>query len=438
MRERQLLSKSQVELVWKDPAVFYRFLTGKTPTNYQADFMRDPSTRISFRSGRRCGKTEVVATKALYFAITYPNQEILLLGPFQEHAQILIERVFDFIASNIFIQSLVGNQTQTMVFFKHNNSRILARTIGRTGLGIRGRSPTVIFIDEAAYVPEQAFTAVEMCLATVGTRYLIYTSTPFGKRGRFYLSCTDPTSPFSTYYVNAENSPIVNKDFLEEQKNILTELEYKQEVQGDFIEEADVFITRELFLSCCEDIPFKPQPDVDKDYYLGVDVARYGTDETVFAVGEVTTEGELTIIHLEDTSKKLTTDTAGRIINLHEKYHFRKIFVDANGLGAGVVDMLHEQEVPVVPIPFQLKDKAEMYNHFKWCFEKKMIKVPPNIKLINQTTNLIYEYSSTGILKVHHTEESRAHDDFPDACALLSLSIFRQKEDTIIDLEESK
>jgi phage FluMu gp28-like protein len=435
MTEQRALSKSQVELVWKDSAVFYKFLTGKTPTDYQANFMRDTSTRISFRSGRRCGKTEVVAAKALYFAITYPNQEILLLGPFQEHAQILIERVFDFVANNAFIQNLVGHQTQTTIFFKHNNSRILARTIGRTGLGIRGRSPTVIFIDEAAYIPEAAFTAVEMCLATVGTRYLIYTSTPFGKRGRFYLSCSDPSSPFSTYYINAEDSPIVNKTFLIEQKNILTELEYKQEVQGEFIEEADVFITRELFLSCCEDIPDKLQPDIDKDYYLGVDIARYGTDETVFTVGEVTAEGELSIIHLEATSKKELTDTAGRVINLHKQFNFKKIFVDETGLGAGAVDMLHEQDIPVVPITFTLKDKADMYRNFKWCFEKKLIKLPPNIKLINQTTNLIYEYSSTGILRIHHPEESRAHDDYPDACALVCLSIFRQNENTVIDLE---
>jgi len=435
MTEQQALSKSQIESVWKDPIVFYRFLTGKIPTEYQADFLRDKSTRKSFRSGRRCGKTEIIAADALYNAITYPNEEILLLGPFQEHAQILIERVFDFIANNMFIQTLISHQTQTMVFFRHNNSRILARTIGRTGLGVRGRSPTRIYIDEAAFVPDSAFVAVEMCLATIGTRYLTYSSTPFGKRGRFYMSCTDPESVFSTYYINAEDSPIVNKDFLKEQKNILTELEYKQEVQGEFIEEADVFITRDLFLSCCEDIADKLQSDADKDYFLGVDVARFGTDETVFMIAEVTYEGLLSIVHIEATSNKSLTDTAGRIINLNRQFNFKKIFVDETGLGGGAVDMLQEQDIPVTPITFTLRDKADMYRHFKWCFEKKMIKVPPNVKLMKQTINLMYEYSSTGILRIHHVEESRAHDDYPDACALVCLSIFRPKEDTVIDLE---
>jgi len=100
--------------------------------------------------------------------------------------------------------------------------------------------------------------------------------------------------------------------------------------------------------------------------------------------------------------------------------------------------MLNEQNVQITPITFTLQDKAEMYQHLKWCFEKKMIVVPPHPKLMKQTTNLIYDFTSTGILRVHHPEEPKAHDDYPDALALACLSTFRSKEDTIIDLEGEK
>uniref|UniRef100_A0A6M3XXU2 Putative terminase n=1 Tax=viral metagenome TaxID=1070528 RepID=A0A6M3XXU2_9ZZZZ len=432
--ELQFLTKERLKHLWKDEVFFYKFVTDRNALGYQANFLRDQHTRLAFCSGRRVGKTEVAAVKVLHRAVTYPQQEILIIAPTQRQASILFNRIANFVNSNPFINTLVKNQTQTMLFFR-NGSAIYALPAGRTGFTIRGYSPHMVVIDEAAFVPEQVFTSIILSLASIGTRYLIYTSTPFGERGRFYLACEDPESPFHKYYVSAEDSPIVSEEFLKEQKSILTEAEYKQDVLGQFVPESDVWITKDLFLSCVSHMEFTERRS-DRYYFLGVDVARFGTDETVFIVGEVTEEGELTVVHIESTSTKPLTDTVGRIVRLHKEWNFSSIYVDETGLGGGAVDMAVEQDAPIEAITFTLRDIAEMYNHMKWCFEKRMIKVPMSKKLMHQVTNVLYGYTSTGIWK--HIKEEKIHDDYADALALLCLSIIKHHKDSIIYLKGEK
>lgn len=443
MKDQRMKSKSlSLNDIWNDEVLFYKFVTGKDALEYQAPFLRDKHTRLAFCSGRRAGKTEAAASKVLYRAATYPNQEILIIAPtLRQAASIFFQRIVQFVNSNPFIFSLLKRPpSQTMMFFK-NGSSITALPAGRHGFTIQGYSPNMIVIDEAAWVPEDVFTYIVMSLATKGKRYLIYTSTPFGERGRFYLACEDPESPFHVYRVNSEESPIVSAQFLAEQKLILSDAEYKQQIQGQFVAEADVWITKDLFLSCVEDIEIYENAEMfetraDRYYFLSVDVARFGTDETVFIVGEATEEGELKIVHIESTSNKPLTDTVGRIGILNDIFKFQLVFVDETGMGGGAVDMLAEQEIPVNPITFTLKDIAEMYRFLKWCFEKKMIKVPMHKKLLYQTTNILYDYTSTKIWK--HVKEDRRHDDYPDALAMLALSIIKFHKDTIIWLKGEK
>lgn len=467
------LSFEQRSKIWKDECKFYEFVTNKKPIWYQRDFLMDRSDRIAFCAGRRIGKTEMTAIKALHRAVTFPEQEIVIVAPILETASIMFDRILDFVSSNPSIDELTVRKTRTIIEFGHNKSSIKCMTAGRTGLGGRGRGPTMLIFEEAAFIPERPYVAIEMGLANIGERILIYISTPFGTRGRFYDACEEPESEFAghVYRVTSEDSPIVSQKFLDRQKRILTESEYNQEILAQFVPESDVWIIKELFLSRSDvGLLYDPKGEMtvnefkraDRKYFLGVDVARYGSDETVFVIGEVTNEGLMTVVYLESTGKKPLTDTVGRIVKLHKEWNFSCVYVDETGLGGGPVDMLEEMRIcpkcqaygieiictecktnredlmiTINPITFTLRDKANMYRHLKWSFEKGFIKVPrSNRKLLYQTTNLPYLYTSTGILRIKL--DDKMHDDFADALALCNLATLHFNEDLIIHLKGEK
>ena len=75
---------------------------------------------------------------------------------------------------------------------------------------------------------------------------------------------------------------------------------------------------------------------------VGVDVARSGTDKTILAIrhGDIVTE-------LRKTSREDTMQTAGRVKGVLDANEGMAAVVDVIGIGAGVVDRLREQRMPV-------------------------------------------------------------------------------------------
>ncbi|CAK0754759.1 hypothetical protein CCP3SC1AL1_2110009 [Gammaproteobacteria bacterium] len=65
------------------------------------------------------------------------------------------------------------------------------------------------------------------------------------------------------------------------------------------------------------------EPHPDFEYDLGVDIARYGDDETVFTISKHNMRYDpvkwLEIVYIQNIKHKATTDIAGRIIELHRK-----------------------------------------------------------------------------------------------------------------------
>lgn len=104
----------------------------------------------------------------------------------------------------------------------------------------------------------------------------------------------------------------------------------------------------------CERKAAKLRPN--EFYLLSVDVARYGENDTsifVFKVSENTSSWKKSIVYIENITKMSLPRQAARIKELNELYHPREIVVDANGIGAGLIDELVLQS---------LSDKGVLYD----------------------------------------------------------------------------
>ena len=408
-----------------NPISLFSILYGK-PFDYQADFLMCNSNRIVFRSGRQVGKTTMCAVKAIQHATTRDKAVVIILSPTQRQSGLMFRKIRALFKHKM-LYNLLLNESQTMITLK-NGSEIHSLP-GNNPDTIRGFSPTLLMVDEAAFVKDEIFVSSEPSLAATNGQ-MILTSTPFGKSGRFYQSFNEDI--FAKFHIPSKLCPLITAEFLENQKASKTEFEYLQEFEGEFIEEADNYFPRSLVASCIADIDIKEQ-EHQCDYYLGVDCARFGTDETVYCIAQVDKKSKIKIIFFGATSKKPITDIIGRVQELNNKWGFRGVYIDETGLGGGAVDVLKEKGIPLKNldnetkgVTFTLESKEIIYKNLKYQMEKGMISFPKHEKLISQLCDMQYEFTEGGHIKIHHPDSSNAHDDFPDALAL-AVAICRKK-----------
>ncbi|MFW5889684.1 MAG: hypothetical protein ACOCZ5_03210 [bacterium] len=164
-------------------------------------------------------------------------------------------------------------------------------------------------------------------------------------------------------------------------------------------------------------------------YVAGVDIARLGEDSTaIIIIEQPYGDDNLYVVWIEEQRKKELTDTVGRIMYLHEKFNFKKIYIDCTGLGAGPVDFLSQGNRIgrgiVEGIRFASvgdNNKIDMYSNLNMLLKTKRLKIPNHKKLIFELQDLRYEISDSGRIKIHHPEGVKSHDDFPDSLALACL-----------------
>lgn len=190
---------------------------------YQKEQLRCSSQRIVIREGRRAGKTFIIALKLLHLVFTRSvklgrdssgkdiegGPLVLIVTPYQSQLlnvfnemERLIKRNVDLVAETL---TASGASMYVKTPFFHMDFRNGAKISGFvSGVGtkidgsgggtMRGQSAHIIYLDEMDMIPEETIEKVIMPILltdTSGNVIFIVTSTPIGKRGRFYKMCLE-------------------------------------------------------------------------------------------------------------------------------------------------------------------------------------------------------------------------------------------------------
>jgi hypothetical protein len=155
------------------------------------------------------------------------------------------------------------------------------------------------------------------------------------------------------------------------------------------------------------------------------DPARFGDDETVIYTFEESSCAY--VVDTEVVNHKSLMDTAGRLAAKRKSTGATLIGVDGIGIGAGIVDALHELGEPVLDVVSSRRptsdSMAEKYLNLRsqiWFEGAKKIyegkaQVPEDRVLEGQLTCVKYEFKSNGRLKVEAKEEIKKRlDSSPD------------------------
>ncbi len=426
VHERESFVKVIAECV-TDASKFSEIFLNHKLFDYNKKYVNCQDRFIVYRSGRQVGKTMSTAVKTVHFALFAPlllktvtnDCTIVIAAPTQNQATIMFDRIRSLLINSEFLKGYIVRNTQTEMWVKYLDdtgmTRIVTRATGETGVSLRGYSPHVIIADECSFIKTEILRAfLPSGMATQARVWL--TSTPFSKSGYFYEACQNakpknPEGMWTEFHVKSTENPLVQEDptFIEEIKK-LTREEYVQEVEGEFLDIGDALIPNSLIADAVVDKVMKG----NVRYFMGVDVARTGRDETVYTICGVDDNDHVFVEHVEAESQSNVVDVCGRMGEFVRDYKIETVYVDETGLGGGLIDLARERGLPARGIMFTLQEKATMYKNLRLLFENKRITIKDVSKLVYQLSYLRREYTETGIMKIKSDE----HDDYPDSLVL--------------------
>lgn len=395
---------------------------------WQKQLYYSKSQQIVVRSGRQVGKTTTVAAKALSNALTNKNHIVLIVSRAHRQSNYLFDMVRDLVFE-MGIKIPHENMTMTKIIFS-NGSRVYSLPSGFSGDSIRGMTVHTLIIDEAAYVPENVYVAIEPMLATTQGQFILL-STPAGPEGFFYKACHNPE--FEKYHVPSTKCARIPASWLEKKRKSMSLAEFKREYEGEFVELAEGMIDIDLIKNATLNLHETWKVDISATYFLGVDVARFGKDDSVLALCEYKNKIAYIVWVEVVHGKRRTTDLVGRIVRLCKEIPIKKIIVDETGVGGGPVDMLVEQlgarrvlgvnnharglENGEVEGRRRKIMKEDMYSNLIRMLEQGILYLDDDIHILRSLRQVRYEYTRKGNLIIfgieHDVAEAIVRSIFP-------------------------
>lgn len=277
--------------------------------------------------------------------------------------------------------------------------------------------------DEASTIDDAIWEVTDGVMSTPGAIWLAF-GNPEQPTGRFRDCFGRHRTLWKTWQIDSRSAKKTNKAEIQRQMEVYGEDSDFVRVRwlGKFPRQGPTqFISEALVEAAQERQPHDYQyaPKI-----LGVDVARFGDNETVL----VTRQG--TAILAVEAHRGLSLDqTALRIVTcLEADKDLVQVFVDVVGLGAGVVDMLHHlgyrervmginggsagtELLPQSSTPKYFNLRAQMWGHIKDWLEQGgcLPQSPPQL-----AADLVvpqYAYAREQQLQLERKEEIRARGE---------------------------
>lgn len=298
------------------------------------------------------------------------------------------------------------------------------------GLHNEGRRIIVVF-DEASAIPDVIWETTEGALTDAGTEILWFAfGNPTRNSGRFRECFGRFRHRWHTQQVDSRTVEITNKaqiaqwvaDYGEDSDFVRVRVRgvFPRAGSTQFIsgEDADAARTREV-----QTIPSDP-------LILGVDVARFGDDETVLAFRR---GRDARALAWQSYRGLDTMQVAAHVAEASRLHKLAAIFVDEGGLGAGVVDRLKQLRVPVIPVNFGAKPSNQAVGEMRvrnkraemWAMMRAWLPggaIPDDHGLIADLTGVEYGFDENQAIQLERKEHMKkrglASPDKADALAL--------------------
>ena len=235
-----------------------QFFLKKKPRGYQRKLLKllNKFNKVCARWCRQTGKTTTIGWYVLFKATTVCKLSILIVAPAKRQSDEFYSRIAMIVDETPEISQLIISKTKSEMKFI-NGSIIRSLPSGHDGKTIRGPTADIIIIEESGYMKDSIITGVinPMLASKKNKGQLIKIGSPFGKNN-FYFSCKSDkyVESFVDYRMALEEGAF-SQEFIDDQRDECTSLEFRTEYEAEFIEDADCYFKTKVIEQAIMDYP---------------------------------------------------------------------------------------------------------------------------------------------------------------------------------------
>lgn len=221
------------------------------PDDVQRSVLDGEDRRLLLLTSRQWGKSAIASIRAVWQAIWFPGSLIIVVGPVENQASELNNKIYAFVA-RLGLKVHGGGRGKLAVHFP-NGSRIVG--LSEVPDHVRSLSaPALILIDEAAFFKgDEILEALMPMLATRPDGAVWIMSTPKGQSGFFYELWHAKDGPWRRVRVTAAEIPQrIPASFLAEQEQ-RNPAKYRREYCCEFVAADNALFSREALEALLSD-----------------------------------------------------------------------------------------------------------------------------------------------------------------------------------------
>lgn len=292
---------------------------------------------------------------------------------------------------------------------------------------LRGLYFDGVVLDEVAQMRREVWTEIIRPALADRLGWALFIGTPKGANlfHELYIQAQKETSgEWVALMYRVTDTDALDPKEVEQIKGEMGENAFKQEFLCDFSASSDdVLITIDEVVAATKRV-YMPNDYLSMPNVLGVDVGRFGDDNSVILERRGLVASMPIILTKADN-----VTVADRIMTVYYRTRPKFIFVDA-GQGQGVIDILHRRLNCVIEVPFggSAMDSAKFLNRRAemWFRMREWIRAGgqiPNIaQLVTELSAPLYEFTSNGKIQLEEKKKIKERigksPDLADALAL--------------------
>ena len=275
---------------------------------------------------------------------------------------------------------------------------------------LRGMYLDGVILDEFAQMRPELYGEVLVPALSDRNGFVYIIGTPKGQNAFYerYLTALKDDSYFVCCY-RADETGIIPEEKLEEMKREMTDTEIRQELLCDFTASASNIVIPIDLVTEAANRTISDEAVADSVSIMGVDVARFGDDDTI-----ITHRKGLACYPQIKLHGLNTMEVASAVASHYWRIKPNAIIVDAGAMGAGVIDRLRQMGMPnVMEVNFggsaidsarYANIRAEMY--FKiLAWLKAGGCIPNDTDLKSELTVTEYKFNNSGKIILQPKEQ---------------------------------
>jgi len=434
-RSRQAISSKQNDfsVYQNDPAGFIKDVLKADIWELQRQIAQAIADhpRVAVRSCHNSGKTFLTAALIPWFLHCFDDSLVISTAPTDRQMR---EQLWGEVAQHHRRSGLPGRLTETSLEVSPTRRAFGFAT--NTDVRFQGwHAKHLLAIgDEAPGIAEPNYMAIEGILTGHDARLLLI-GNPNSPQGTFYEAFRSDL--YKTFHISAYDVPehLLPPDWAPKRLQLwgADNPAYQVRVLGEFPQQGEDALIRMSWVTDAQERDSHAEGEVT----IGVDVARYGGDESVACVRQGSA-----VLGCISWRGNDTMSSAGRVAALIREWSASVVNVDDIGVGAGVVDRLAEEfandrNVTVVGVnvgesamdsEHYANRRSEIFQGLSDRFKQGDISLPGEDQiLLSQLTALKFSYTPRGQMKLESKEDLRkrrgtslgwASPDRADALAL--------------------